>query len=588
MRRAGDAVTAAAHAAMSTPWTRELPTGPLLRDGTGIAPEERACARILRSCSRPYSWRRSRCALLFCVAVVGLDAWGWGDEPDYHRHAADIAAGRGFLTPAGEPTAARPPLYPIVLAGVYRVFGPSHAAGRILQMALGVAIVLLTYFVTRKLFSEGAGLAAAAFAAGSPALVYLSALLMTENLAIVLLLLMLLLLAREIVAKEIALPRLALGGLLGGLSCLTRPDSALFVLSVPAAALVFGKAPARRRAAGAALFVLVAAVTVLPWAARNRTALGEWIAFTTHGGITFYESNNMRIVEEPAFRGSVVLPGTAVPRWDELEPLGEVELDRKAWEMGRQFVREHADLMPRMMVWKFERLWRFRSGLQVSGAEGAVQVAGGRSLGEIIRGIDVGWVYSIVAIPLFLLGTAATARRWRSLALLYAVVVSHTLVALAFHGSLRARSPVEPVIAVFAGAAVAAILTRARLRPRPAPVAVVAVALAALILPGPARAQSEGRYENTYQKDFVMDAPWRVRDASTPIPVTISPQGLRHERRPRASLDQMLGRHVGRGAPLGARLREREDRGRPLRVQLLDVHHDGDRGTPDAARTARP
>ncbi len=460
--------------------------------------------------------------LLFCVAVVGLDAWGWGDEPDYHRHAADIAAGRGFLTPAGEPTAARPPLYPIVLAGVYRLFGPSHAAGRILQIALGVTIVFLAYLVARKLFSDGAGLAAAAFAAVSPALVYLSALLMTENLAIVLLLLMLLLLAREIVSKEIVLPRLALGGLLGGLSCLTRPDSALFVLSVPAVALVLGRAPVRRRAAGAAVFVLVAAVTVFPWAARNRAVLGELVAFTTHGGITFYESNNIRIVEEPAFRGSVVLPRTAVPRWEELEPLGEVELDRKAWEMGRQFVREHADLMPRMMAWKFQRLWRFRSGLQMSGAEGAVRVAQGRSLGEIARGIDAGWVYSVVAIPLFLLGAAATARKWRVLALLYAVVVSHTLVALAFHGSLRARSPVEPVVAVFAGAAVAAILTRARLRPRPAPVAAaVAVVLATLLLPGPAHAQSEGRYENTYQKDFVMDAPWRVKDASTPIPITI-------------------------------------------------------------------
>jgi len=122
--------------------------------------------------------------LLFCVAVVGLDAWGWGDEPDYHRHASDIAVGRGFLTPNGEPTAARPPLYPIVLAGVYRVFGPSHAAGRIFQMVLGAGVVLLTYLVAKKLFSSDVGLVAAAFVAANPSLIYLSALLMTENLAI--------------------------------------------------------------------------------------------------------------------------------------------------------------------------------------------------------------------------------------------------------------------------------------------------------------------------------------------------------------------------------------------------------------------
>jgi 4-amino-4-deoxy-L-arabinose transferase-like glycosyltransferase len=460
--------------------------------------------------------------LLFCIAVVGLDSWGWGDEPDYHRHASDIAAGRGFLTPAGEPTAARPPLYPIVLAGVYRLFGPNHAAGRVLQMALGVGIVLLTYLVARKLFSSDVGLIAAAFAAVNPSLVYLSALLMTENLAIVLLLLVLLCLAKEHAEERTPLARFALGGLLGGLLCLARPHGLLFVLCVPAAALVLGKAPARRRLANAAVFTLVAALAVLPWAARNRAVLGHWVAFTTHGGITFYESNNMRIVEEPAFRGSVVLPRTAVPGWEELEPLPEIEFDRRAWEMGKQFVREHADLMPRMMMWKFERFWRFRSDLQVSSTEGAVRIEKGRSLGEIIRGIDVGWVYSIVVIPLFLLGAAATARKWRALVLLYAVVVSHTLVALAFHGSLRSRSPVEPVITIFAAAAVAGLIARARLRPLRAPAVVALAAVAAMLMfPGPARAQGEGRYENTFQKDFIMDAPWRVKDASTPIPLTI-------------------------------------------------------------------
>jgi len=458
--------------------------------------------------------------LVFCIAVVGLDAWGWGDEPDYHRHAADIAAGRGFISPEGDPTAARPPLYPAVLGAVYRLFGPSHAAGRVLQILLGTYIVFLVYLVAADLLSREAGLAAAAFAAVNPSLVYLSALLMTENLAIVLLLLLLLALAKDAVCRESALPRFAVGGLIGGLSCLTRPDSALFVLSVPAVAVVFGRAPAARRWAGAALFVAVVVLTVFPWSLRNKVALGEWVPFTTHGGITFYESNNMRIVEEPEFRGSVVLPRTAVPRWNELEFLPEVKSDRKAWEMGRRFVREHADLMPRMMVWKFERFWRLRSGLRVSGTEGAAAVDEGRSLGEMLRGIDVGWLYSLVAMPLFLLGVAVTARRWRTLALLYAVVVTHTLVALAFHGSLRARSPVEPVIALFAGTTVATLLAKTHLKPKRA-AAALALVTAVLLAPAVARAGDGGRYENSYHKDFVMDAPWMVKSASTPIPITV-------------------------------------------------------------------
>jgi len=403
--------------------------------------------------------------IAFCVAVVGFHSVGWGDEPDYHRHAADLAAGRGFISPEGEPTAARPPLCPVVLSAVYRVTGPSHAAGRVLQILLGAGIVLLVYIVAARLFSPTAGVVAAALTAVNPSLIYLSALIMTENLAIVLLLLMLILLAKEAVSERLAPGRLALGGLLGGASCLTRPDSAPFVLLIPFVVLAFGRATVRRRLAGAAIFLAVAVAAILPWAARNRAVLGEWVAFSTHGGITFYESNNMRIVEEPAFRGSVVLPRTAVPRWDELAPLGELELDRKAWEMGREFAREHPDHMLRLMGWKFQRFWRLRSGLRVKDTDGAISVDGSRPLGEMLLGADVGWLYSLVAMPLFLLGMAVTARKWRTLALLYAVVASNTLVALAFHGSLRARSPVEPVIAVFAGATMAALLCRTRLQP---------------------------------------------------------------------------------------------------------------------------
>ena len=50
---------------------------------------------------------------------------------------------------------------------------------------------------------------------------------------------------------------------------------------------------------------------------------------------------------------------------------------------------------------------------------------------------------------------------------------------------------------------------------------IATLALTALLAPSLAAAQSDGRYENTFQKDFIMDAPWRVKDAATAIPLTI-------------------------------------------------------------------
>lgn len=48
-----------------------------------------------------------------------------------------------------------------------------------------------------------------------------------------------------------------------------------------------------------------------------------------------------------------------------------------------------------------------------------------------------------------------------------------------------------------------------------------ALALCLMTLLAPSSASGEEQYENTYAKDFVADAPWRVTDLSTPVPVTV-------------------------------------------------------------------
>ena len=165
-----------------------------------------------------------------------------------------------------------------------------------------------------------------------------------------------------------------------------------------------------QRLGAALVFLLIAAAVVTPWAARNRAQLGELVVSTTHGGITFYESNNHLIYENPEFRGIVVLPRTAVPRWDELKGLGEVELDRAAWQMGLEFVTQNPKLLPRMVWWKFARFWRVRSGLGF-GSD--------RRLGRPRRASSERWrrvlmcshVYWAAVIPLFALGLVVT---WRT------------------------------------------------------------------------------------------------------------------------------------------------------------------------------
>ena len=61
-----------------------------------------------------------------------------------------------------------PPLYSYLLHAVFRVTGVSVVAGRFVSIASSLAMVLVTFFFSRKLFGETAGLAAALIVAVSP------------------------------------------------------------------------------------------------------------------------------------------------------------------------------------------------------------------------------------------------------------------------------------------------------------------------------------------------------------------------------------------------------------------------------------
>src|SRR5688572_9062624 len=84
-------------------------------------------------------------AVLARLAVV-TPRWGTPpDDPDnYLALARSLAAGEGYRLD-NRATAYRPPLYPLVLAPLIRLFGPSPTAAIFaLHLALGAATVVLT------------------------------------------------------------------------------------------------------------------------------------------------------------------------------------------------------------------------------------------------------------------------------------------------------------------------------------------------------------------------------------------------------------------------------------------------------------
>jgi 4-amino-4-deoxy-L-arabinose transferase-like glycosyltransferase len=214
--------------------------------------------------------------ILAAALVVRIALWSfWQDMPvrivdaqDYNRLALGLLNEGAYLTPSGNPSSLRPPLYPVLVAGVYRVFGAeNYAVVRFLQAVLGLVTALLTYYLGRNAFSHRVGLWSAAWCAFYPSLLGFNNLLLTETLFT--LLVTAITLAVVVGLRRASVPVMAGAGVLLGLGALTRSILWLFA---PLLALyvvcTWRERGSKRYLAGAALFACFLAV-IAPWAYRN-------------------------------------------------------------------------------------------------------------------------------------------------------------------------------------------------------------------------------------------------------------------------------------------------------------------------------
>src|SRR6476619_5743511 len=89
------------------------------------------------------------------------------DATDYDRAARTVAAGEGWPLAHGRVTTFRPPAYPLLLAGVYKVTGVEHGTehqrvvpARILGIIIGTLIVAMIFIVARQLWGRRVALLA--------------------------------------------------------------------------------------------------------------------------------------------------------------------------------------------------------------------------------------------------------------------------------------------------------------------------------------------------------------------------------------------------------------------------------------------
>lgn len=167
--------------------------------------------------------------------------------------------------------AARPPLMPLLFAGVYTVFGPNRVAVAITNALLGAATAVLAVTAARKLhLPRSTSILAGVLVAFDPASIVNNINLQAESLAN-------LWLALAVVALTELLHRqrlrdAILAGLWVGLATLTRPTTLyLFVFALPFFVFFIRPWPTRYLA-----FAAIPALVFAGWSLRNQRFIGTF------------------------------------------------------------------------------------------------------------------------------------------------------------------------------------------------------------------------------------------------------------------------------------------------------------------------
>jgi 4-amino-4-deoxy-L-arabinose transferase-like glycosyltransferase len=379
--------------------------------------------------------------LLLILAAALRVGWVWHlstaapplsalpDQVEYLELASNLRDGNGlsFQDPrlADRLYGYRMPGYPAFLA----LFSGNLLAIRLTQALLDASAVLAVYWLARRWGGLGAARLAAGAIAFNPFLIYFCGLILSETLFSGMLIWGMTLLA---------LSRRPIGWIVGiGLliaSIYVRPSAIALPLILGLCGALVN--PANRRPYDwkwsppvGTLVIALTVLALLPWAWRNKRALGAWIWTTTNGGITLYDGFNPDATGASDQRFVAKMP--------QLQKMDEVDRDRYFTAAARRFIHDNPRRVAELTLLKIARTW---SPMPLSDEYGRDPRLVGVSLAYMVP------FYLLILAGLWLAPAPRTVK-----AFLMAPAVYFTLVHAASVGSLRYRIPADVPMAVIAG-----------------------------------------------------------------------------------------------------------------------------------------
>jgi len=383
------------------------------------------------------------------------DYWNFGCEEG--RIATSIAAGEGFSSPLfGKtgPTAWSAPVYPYLLAAVFRVFGIHTQASAWAVLILNGLFSALTcvpiYFMTRRAFGRLPALWAGWIWALFPYAIYFSVGYMWGH-SLDALMVALVLWCTLAIEDETNTLRWMAYGVVWGVAALSIP---VILSCLP---FLYGWLVWRRRRRGmewdgsqaAAFLVLLLAVS--PWFVRNYSTFGRFVPFRNQFGLVLWDGNTGDT--------SDLYPDWTNPAHNDTEmekyrTLGELGFMREKRREAIAFIRRYPGLFlwltAKRIIFTWTGFWSLRPDYLA---------------GEPFAFPNIAFCTSISVLLLIGLRRAYQIDRQAVVPFLL-VLFSYPLVYYITHPGMDQRHPLDPVCVVFLGV-LASAFAESRVRREP-------------------------------------------------------------------------------------------------------------------------
>lgn len=349
----------------------------------------------------------------------------------YDLIALSLKDGRGFSI-AGAPTAVAAPLYPGLLAVLYKLFGYGGHSKTILRLSLSLLDAghcLLFYLIARRYFGGQVPLWTALALVLCPYFIVPIYWGITEPLFVFLQALFLLSLCRALQQKT-ALAFLGSGAWLG-LTTLCRATTLLlpvFVLPLFAVGHWSGQ---KQKLGYLALFLVGFAIVIAPWLVRNYIVFDRFIPVQENSGKRFYESSLRKVDKDEYEQERARLAAAS----------GLIEKDDFYFQIALTKIVENPQAYLRLLGRKLLRMWYRTSSKRY---DGFLMFVNGALLALASIGIGMTWRRRIELLPLWVV--------------LFYFIAFHDVLGAAF----RYMLPTIPILILFAMVPIDASMRRRR------------------------------------------------------------------------------------------------------------------------------